>query len=301
MKRTVLMKGQMKKKRAIKFLLISAALVVVVFVCMNYNWSNRLIKAIESENIADFENIMEEKHCFSVNMPAGAPWGLQFTSDFAIKTPLQAACEIGNYDMVKKLIDERANVNFSVFGAEAPLNAVIYADTYDRFKIGRLLIDNGADPEEKDSWGVKPIINLALNSPYSAVDVEKDVYCYDRKKDVDGMKLYKYLLEHVTNKQPEDPSTGENALIAAASMSNIEILNYIIENQHININSTDNDGKTALFLYPDSNDKDEPSIRVAEILINAGIDVSIKDRHGKTAYDYAMEDGNTYLAELIKP
>lgn len=78
----------MKKKRAIKFLLISAALVVVAFICMNYNWSNQLIRAIENENITDFENMMEEKYCFSVNMPAGAPWGLQFTSEFAVKTPL---------------------------------------------------------------------------------------------------------------------------------------------------------------------------------------------------------------------
>lgn len=57
-----------------------------------------------------------------------------------------------------------------------------------------------------------------------------------------------------------------------------------------------------MFLYPDSNDKDEPSIRVAEILINAGIDVSIKSTGTvKPRYDYAMEDGNTYLAELIEP
>jgi len=38
-----------------------------------------------------------------------------------------------------------------------------------------------------------------------------------------------------------------------------------------------------------------------KFLLENGADKSIKDNDGKTAYDYAVENGNTELAELLKP
>jgi len=43
------------------------------------------------------------------------------------------------------------------------------------------------------------------------------------------------------------------------------------------------------------------AITAVKWLIDKGADKSIKDAAGKTAYDYAIENGFTDLAELLKP
>ena len=46
---------------------------------------------------------------------------------------------------------------------------------------------------------------------------------------------------------------------------------------------------------------DEASIIIVEMLLEAGADKSYIDEHGKTAYDYAIENENFELAEMVKP
>jgi ankyrin repeat protein len=45
----------------------------------------------------------------------------------------------------------------------------------------------------------------------------------------------------------------------------------------------------------------ERKMDIVKILIEHGADKSIKDEGGKTAYDYAIENGYDELAELLKP
>jgi len=40
---------------------------------------------------------------------------------------------------------------------------------------------------------------------------------------------------------------------------------------------------------------------IIELLLIHGADKTYKDSSGKTAYDYAVEEGNLKLAELLKP
>ncbi|NLY31477.1 MAG: ankyrin repeat domain-containing protein [Firmicutes bacterium] len=45
----------------------------------------------------------------------------------------------------------------------------------------------------------------------------------------------------------------------------------------------------------------ERTQEIVELLLEHGADKSIKDSSGKTAYDYAVEEDNLELAELLKP
>lgn len=45
----------------------------------------------------------------------------------------------------------------------------------------------------------------------------------------------------------------------------------------------------------------EKTIDIIELLLKHGSDKSMKDKRGKTAYDYAVENNKTELAKLLKP
>jgi ankyrin repeat protein len=42
------------------------------------------------------------------------------------------------------------------------------------------------------------------------------------------------------------------------------------------------------------------STDVVELLLAPGVDANAKDNHGKTAFDWATEKGNTEIADLLR-
>ena len=68
----------------------------------------------------------------------------------------------------------------------------------------------------------------------------------------------------------------------------------------MDINALSADGKTPLIVYSVSKVNDRKADDLVFLLEN-GADKTIKDNDGKTAYDYAVSNGNTELAELLKP
>lgn len=274
---------------------------VTVFLCMNYTWSNKLVAAIDRGNHEKFEIILEEKGIYSINLPAGVPWYfLPMPAMGSVKSPLQVACAKGDYEIVEVLIKNGANVNFTAIGEESPLNAVIASESDDKFNIIKLLIKNGADPDKKDSFGIAPILNIAGSNCCKAVDIKHGIFEYDEKRAGEIVKMYQYLIKLVEDPSPADPCTGENTLIVAARMGNYKLLEYLIKEQKLDINAKDLEGRSALFLDPGKDSADDPLVRIAELLIDSGVDMSIKDDNGKTAYRYSIEQGYTKIADVIK-
>lgn len=260
-----------------------------------------MISAIESGDYSKFENILNEKNIYMIDVPAGTSWYfILFPPMGSIKTPLQAASAKGDYRMVKSLLDKGASANFSAIGEEPPINAVINSESGDKLSIIKLLVDHGADPEKKDSYGVCPILNVVYSSCYRAVDAKHNIYECDEQKMDEIIKIYCYLLKCVKEKEPVDPNTGETALLISARMGNHKMLDYLINNQNMDINATDIDGRSALFLDPDKDSEDDPMITIAKLLLNSGIDAEMKDNNGQTAYQYAIDNGYRELALTIK-
>ena len=90
----------------------------------------------------------------------------------------------------------------------------------------------------------------------------------------------------------------------AVMYQNLELIQYILDEEKYDINDRDESGQTCLFSlvpveYPDSYDQTWKR-ETLNLLIRYGADANIKDTDGKTVYDYAVEAHDDYLAGLLK-
>ena len=77
----------------------------------------------------------------------------------------------------------------------------------------------------------------------------------------------------------------------------VPIIQYLVESGVYDIDAVcGSEGETALICAA----KRDNGISAIKVLLDHGADKTIKDDNGKTAYDYAVENGNTELAEVLK-
>lgn len=109
----------------------------------------------------------------------------------------------------------------------------------------------------------------------------------------EGSNLYKYFLQNnadinLTNDE------GENIVHAIVFSGDVQRLNEIVKNYHVDINHKANDGATPLLLAI-SLDK----INVAEALITFRADVNIADIDGLTPLHLAAQSGDFGLVKSL--
>ena len=76
---------------------------------------------------------------------------------------------------------------------------------------------------------------------------------------------------------------------------------YLLDEKDTNISETNQNGQTALHLACTSGLIKEPSAEFVLFILDRGVDPGIKDSSGKTACDYAVENGHTELEALLTP
>lgn len=81
--------------------------------------------------------------------------GANNAADARRYTPLHCACNGGNYDIVKLLIQNGAEVNCKNDSESTP--SLHRSSYYDHVDVSRLLIDNGADINSKSGLGLTPL------------------------------------------------------------------------------------------------------------------------------------------------
>ena len=93
----------------------------------------------------------------------------------------------------------------------------------------------------------------------------------------------------------EKDSDGSTALQYAITWGDAEATQWLIENG-ADVNTTDNWGSTPLInaVYYSS------GVEIVERLLQSGADKTIEDSEGKTAYDYAIENKDPSLRDLLK-
>lgn len=160
----------MKKKRlhiGVVILLIVCAigfLVPHVCACVPYGQSSRMITAIRDHDMNTVKSMLEAG--VSPNVPNGPYRGLwRYTNRFienVPECPLSVACQEGNLEMVKLLLEygatpaatEREGLDWSALSS-----AVLHSENEHSLEIVELLIENGANVEsDKDGW---PPVELA--------------------------------------------------------------------------------------------------------------------------------------------
>ncbi len=104
-----------------------------------------------------------------------------------------------------------------------------------------------------------------------------------------------YLLDNTApDLTMRDPKFGATALIHACANNRPNMVKILIERGGSNIDEVDNNGETCLMAA-----SKKGHIDVIKILLQFGANQSIVGNLNKTAYDYAVESGNTEVARLL--
>ena len=195
-------------KKIFKLISIAIALFLVSNVLVFYYGRiqcNRMIDAIKNDDAKKLEWILHfsSPDCVNENLLKAVG------SERYRCTPLGEACKIGDFEMVKLLVEDGADVNYVPPWTEAsPLGLAAGSKSTDNLKIVKYLIENGADVEYFKNNHVSPI-DMAVSAKRNLRSNEKEILAV--------------LLENGADFEKE------RALEAACSAKNEEAIRYLVE------------------------------------------------------------------------
>ncbi len=252
----------------------------------------RLFKAISRDDMQTIKSIIE-KYPKLIDKYEGNGLISTFLEVDSF-SPLGKACRFMKYPIICYLVESGADINKSASNATTiyPLEMVIIEGYNNPLWKETIiyLVENGAEYSGK--YYDERIPFLIVRN-----------YCDDdntiRMREV--RELLEYFAERgVTISQPsgyESIFGTKNLLGTAAACNQACACEYIIELGIYDIDAVcGSEGETALICAA----KRDNGISAIKVLLDHGADKTIKDDNGKTAYDYAVENGNTELAELLK-
>lgn len=158
--------GRIMIKKVRKSTISIAVVVLIGSAVMIYSfWSDtqsiqaskQLVDAIGDHDILKVKAIVRQ-YPMSVNtLPTMSPWWWQMISEQpTVSYPLQRACWGGDYNIVKLLLDNQADVNLvwkGIEGSKSPLIRSVLSRSERMEEIIELLLIHGADKTYKDSSG----------------------------------------------------------------------------------------------------------------------------------------------------
>ena len=181
--------------------------------------------------------------------------------DLAPTTPMLTACGRANYETVKLLIENGASVNYVKGSGSSPLSHVLLNSHFsEALDVAELLLENGADPNFK--------------------------YFPDGGDDADSIFYYHCRQMIALNDDSFERDTKSYKIIEL-------LLKYGADP---NEKCAYDKGNTVLMLIAQ---KEGVNLDLFELLLSYGTDISIKNDDGKTAYNLAVESGNTAYLEML--
>jgi ankyrin repeat protein len=185
--------------------------------------------------------------------------------------------------MVEDLIEKGADVNWvDYFAPFSPLMCAVTSKSESNIEIVRLLLEHNVDVNyRKEMYDANALYQIMISNetiPNASTMVDLLVE--------NGSDIY------------YNHKTYGSLLNVACSHHNGEMILHLLKNYEFDPNSTF-DGDTALIYYcrgrfARANAED------VKALLEYGADKSIVNDEGKTAYDYAVENGFEEIVELLK-
>ncbi len=135
----------MNGKKIFKIILLTIAtflLLSAMYVGYEKIQCNRMIDAIRENDIEKLESILKfaNPNCVS---DALIPTAMSENERY---TPLGEACKVGDFEMVKLLVENGADVNYApILTDTSPLGFAAESESIDNLKIVKYLIEKGAD------------------------------------------------------------------------------------------------------------------------------------------------------------
>lgn len=245
-------------------------------------------------------------------MCAAPLWGAQFRK--VSDQQFIDMCQEGNTQGVIEAIKSGANVNAKDNG---DYTALMRAAWNGNTETVNALIKAGADVNAKDKLGMTALIWAALNihtenihteivnaliQAGANVNAKDEIGCTTLMREAGGgyTETVNALIKAGADVNAKT-IFGETALMQAARYGHTETVNALINAGADD--STDNEGKTALIHATEYDEYDvfhHDNSETVNALIDAGSYVKHKDRHGKTALDYARENPSLRDTDALK-
>jgi len=178
-------------------------------------------------------------------------------------TPLAWAARRGNLEIVKLLVENKANVNHQNMKCEYNLGPLFYAIIENHTEVVKFLLNNNADINIRSSWGLTPLTCAKIASrgcshneilsillSYGAMDDNFDDLDKDKalffaiQIEHDSIESIDLLLSEGASLEARSKIEG-TPLIYAIMCNSLNIAEYLI-NQGADINAKTNIGCTAL-------------------------------------------------------
>lgn len=248
-------------------------------------WAQRISNAIATGNVEKTRRLAENR-IFDIDT----------VFHVTGQTPLQMACLHGEFEAIKILVENGADVNLGDEGYNRPLD-ILLEDFHQSDKEAMLyLYENGADFSANE-----------FSSPLCLIGnmwAGKEDWCEERTdySEVRGKEiteLFKTALDICEDETACDYN-GELLLGNAATGGNLDLMKYIMYDLGIDTNQTDENGCTALFYIDDYGMTKAWVESIVNLLVENGIDINHKNDYGETAYDYAIIEEYPILAELVE-
>ena len=220
-------------------------------------------------------------------------------------SPLMYAIPV-NLRAFQLLVKSGANLNFQTEERYTPLYFIAKAR---KLNLLQFVLEHGADPNQHGYEGITPlmqsaegdIVGLKLLLKYKAKTEITDDLGFTALIYACGLRTSSSTYEVVTcllgagSKPTEATINGYSVLHAAALSCPLNIVKLLIEKganpQAIVVGSNN----TVLMEAVRGG-----RVTVVKYLMSLGIDKTIKDRQGRTAYDLAVKNGNTHLANALE-
>lgn len=232
---------------------------------------NRMIEAIRNNDINKLEWILKFANPNSIP-GVGVIDAISENITKDKQTPLGAACEVGNFEMVKLLVENGADVNYRPMKAfTSPLNVAVQSDSVENLKIVRYLIEKGADIHYPNYKNFQPAYNVM----------------YDFDLPPNGMEILKELLEAGAD------SENEMLLQVACYWKHEEAIRYLVEEWGY-------DASDPYYLCAYCYGVDKYSYDTFEYFLERGANPYEKDEDGEIAIERLKEKSPEWAEKLIK-
>lgn len=145
-------------------------------------------------------------------------------------------------------------------------------------EIAKLLIDTGADINQQDA-------------------IQDSAYLYAGAQG--KTEILGYMMEHTKPNQQVRNRFGGNALIPAAEKGHLDNVRLLLTDEQVDIDHQNDSGYTALIEAVALTDGSKVYQEIVQELMDAGVNQNLRDRYGKTALDYAKEQGYRKMIEIL--
>ena len=277
------------KKRILSIILI-VLIIIVFFNGYRYYWYIQLDEPMRARDIDSVQEILSEKpsaiRTSIINY--NPPILLYALMDIDAPHLLTYACKLDDMDMVMYFVENGAEVNIGYWSC--PLSI-----TYDRknenwYEISGYLIDHGAAvdysllgrliPPLYSQKGTTCLCDIVERSSVEPPDDEEHVY-----------QAFCYALDHINEKSVN----WEHVMLWTVMFDRPDIVRLILVRGYIGVNDSLQDSFTPLTAAARDSCTDS-----AALLLELGADPNLRDPDGKTAMDYAEENGDADMIALLQ-